>query len=407
MISNSVTSDRNRRASGSRIVPIGRASISRQVEPIFKEDDGDVEAAPRPPSAPKVLRSTRRKSSVKRTRESIMRILSDQQKSGQIDARPTIANNILSPVDWLMGPVDDIPPDESLHAAWEEKQQLDNHNPYPCYIFLPHSKFRLAWDLCMAWILSFMAFYIPFRVCFYWEEQTEASSVFIFESTLDAIFAVDIILNFFTAYIDAETSLLVTHPKLIALKYLKGFFFIDLIATIPFGYILTQSPMAMANKLGKLGRLPKMIRFARAARLLKLLRVYKLHDFIMRLEIQYNVHQGISRMLKIVMLIMLVTHLVGCFWFLIGLTGGNGELNGGWVYRYYLETSPKTTQYVASMYWAFSTLTTVGYGDISARTPREQVYAMVMMLVGVSWYAYIVSSMSSIMSSFDAQNKAV
>lgn len=32
---------------------------------------------------------------------------------------------------------------------------------------------------------------------------------------------------------------------------------------------------------------------------------------------------------------------------------------------------------------------------------------MIMMLIGVSWYAYIVSSMSSIMSSFDAQNKAV
>ena len=59
------------------------------------------------------------------------------------------------------------------------------------------------------------------------------------------------------------------------------------------------------------------------------------------------------------------------------------------------------------MYWAFSTLTTVGYGDISARTPQEQIYAMGMMLIGVSWYAYIVSSMSSIMSSFDAQNKAV
>ncbi|EJK70459.1 hypothetical protein THAOC_08182 [Thalassiosira oceanica] len=32
---------------------------------------------------------------------------------------------------------------------------------------------------------------------------------------------------------------------------------------------------------------------------------------------------------------------------------------------------------------------------------------MVMMLVGVSWYAYIVSSMSTIMASFDAQNSAV
>lgn len=111
--------------------------------------------------------------------------------------------------------------------------------------------------------------------------------------------------------------------------------------------------------------------------------------------------------MKITLMIMLVTHVVGCFWFLIGLTGGEGELNGGWVFRYYLETSPKATQYVASMYWAFSTLTTVGYGDITARTPQEQIYAMGMMLVGVSWYTYIVSAMSTIMSSFDAQNKAV
>jgi hypothetical protein len=57
------------------------------------------------------------------------------------------------------------------------------------------------------------------------------------------------------------------------------------------------------------------------------------------------------------------------------------------------------------MYWALSTLATVGYGDISARTPQEQIFAMVMMLLGVSWYAYVVSCMSAIMQSFDAQNK--
>ena len=67
-------------------------------------------------------------------------------------------------------------------------------------------------------------------------------------------------------------------------------------------------------------------------------------------------------MIKIVMLIMLVTHLVGCFWFLIGLSGGEAALNGGWVFRFHLAESHKATQYVASMYWAFSTLTTVGYG---------------------------------------------
>ena len=36
-----------------------------------------------------------------------------------------------------------------------------------------------------------------------------------------------------------------------------------------------------------------------------------------------------------------------------------------------------------------------GYGDISATTPSEQIYSMVMMLVGVTWYAFVVGAMSS------------
>ena len=64
-------------------------------------------------------------------------------------------------------------------------------------------------------------------------------------------------------------------------------------------------------------------------------------------------------------------------------------------------------QYIAALYWSFSTLTTVGYGDISATTEGEQVFSMVMMLLGVSWYAYVVSSMSSIIASFDMANRKV
>ena len=78
----------------------------------------------------------------------------------------------------------------------------------------------------------------------------------------------------------------------IACNYLKGFFFVDLLATIPFGYILTETRLAQAGKVGKLGKLPKMIRVIRAVRLLKLLRVYKIQLFILRLETEFNIHHG-------------------------------------------------------------------------------------------------------------------
>jgi hypothetical protein len=76
----------------------------------------------------------------------------------------------------------------------------------------------------------------------------------------------------------------------------------------------------------------------------------------MRLEGEYNVHHGVSRLIKIVVTILVVTHMVGCFWYLIGLSSEED----GWVFRYGLILSPRDVQYVAAMYWAFSTLTTVG-----------------------------------------------
>lgn len=348
----------------------------------------------------------RRNSSVKYARESIARIIiKDKKVHSERRNSSFLGNNVLSPVDYLMGP---CLTDSLSNEDFEELQREDEQNKRsrPPYIIIHNGKFRLSWDASLAIILCIMAFYIPYRVCFFWEQdnEEEETPIFIFESIVDAIFAVDIILNFVTSY--TSESSLVTSPRRIALHYLRGYFFVDLIATIPFGYILTSSSFAVANKLGKLGKLPKLVKFVRAARLLKLLRVYRLHDFIMKLEVEFNIHHGYSRMIKIVLLILLVTHMVGCLWFLIGIDNDDG-MNQGWVYRYSLDQSPRYAQYIAAMYWAFSTLTTVGYGDISARTPQEQTYSMLMMLVGVTWYAFIISSISAIMSSFDAKNKAL
>ena len=328
MINSSVADKVKRRDSFQpRLSSIGssRGSISRVAPTFHKTDENeanDVEAASQqppplpqksddllPPPKSKVLRSIRRRSPGNRTRQSIMQIINDNTPG---PPRPSFVETLLSPTDWLVNP-EKTPPDESIHDLGAQKQGKDGLTP-PWYILLPNGSFRLVWDFFMAWQLSVMAFYIPYRVCLHWEEHDEDSSIFIFESFVDALFAMDIILNFFTAYSD-ENGALVTHPKKIAWKYIKGFFAIDLVATIPFGYLLDQSPMAIAAIIGKLGRLPKMIKFVRAARLLKLLRVYKLQEFIMRLQVQYNVHHGISRMIKIVLTIMLVTHLVGCFWY--------------------------------------------------------------------------------------------
>lgn len=215
-----------------------------------------------------------------------------------------------------------------------------------------------------------MSFYIPYRVCLYWEENTTSRSIFWFEFSIDITFSIDIILNFITAYHDSRTNVLITSFKLISKRYLKGFFLIDVLATFPFGFFLTDSKFGVAGNIGKLGRLPKMMKFMRAMRLLKMLRVYKLQQYITKLEVEYNIHHGISRLIKITLMVLLVTHIVGCFWYLVGLSGGHNIVTGGWMFRQDFARRSRPSKYVASLYWAFSTLTTV----VSSRemTKRNQ-----------------------------------
>jgi hypothetical protein len=114
------------------------------------------------------------------------------------------------------------------------------------------------------------------------------------------------------------------------------------------------------------------------------MRVYRLQVFLQKLESEFSIHHGLSKMAKIIFMVMLVTHVVGCMWYMVGRTGGDGceydsetglkvdedvcedALNAGWQWRYNLvqRNNTKGEMYITSLYWAFSTLTTVGYGDI-------------------------------------------
>lgn len=94
--------------------------------------------------------------------------------------------------------------------------------------------------------------------------------------------------------------------------------------------------------------------------------MYKLQKYLLALELDYGIHHGYSRLLKNILIVLFVTHFAGCFWYFVGITSGTDKLKG-WVYRYDYDGEPSYVKYVASVYWAFSTLTTVGYGDISAR----------------------------------------
>merc|ERR1719191_2038577 len=93
-------------------------------------------------------------------------------------------------------------------------------------------------------------------------------------------------------------------------------------------------------------------------------------------------------------------HLIGCAWMgMHTFTAEDPDASTWWrataspEYESYDSTFEA---YVVCVYWAFTTMTTVGYGDIYAHTPTEMAYAIVIMFMGAQFFGYIVGSIAGL-----------
>ena len=74
-----------------------------------------------------------------------------------------------------------------------------------------------------------------------------------------------------------------------------------------------------------------------------------------------------------------------------------------WVGDRDIVNDPISYQYLCSIYWAFQTVTTVGYGDFKVSTKTEYILAIFWMVVGVNFYSFTIGNVSSIIATMDSK----
>jgi len=131
---------------------------------------------------------------------------------------------------------------------------------------------------------------------------------------------------------------------------------------------------------------------------LRLFRLVQLNAFLFNYEVISLQKPGLLRLIRLLINIAVVSHCLACGWLLLGYM----DLDASWMNYAGLQLLASESQYIRSLYWTITTMTTVGYGDITPVLDREYLFASFVMLVGASFYAYIIGNIASLVGQLNA-----
>ncbi|XP_045550096.1 potassium voltage-gated channel subfamily H member 2 [Salmo salar] len=265
------------------------------------------------------------------------------------------------------------------------------------WTILHYSPFKAVWDWVILLLVIYTAIFTPYSAAFLLSDQEEAamqtcgycSPLNVVDLIVDIMFIVDIVINFRTTYVNTNDEV-VSQSQRIAVHYFKGWFLIDMVAAIPFDLLIYRSGEETTTLIGLL----------KTARLLRLVRVARKLD-------RYSEY-GAAVLFLLMCTFALIAHWLACIWYAIGNVERAGAARIGWLDslgdqlgKPYNQTIPGSgpsirDKYVTALYFTFSSLTSVGFGNVSPNTNSEKIFSICVMLIGSLMYASIFGNVSAI-----------
>uniref|UniRef100_A0A8C5NE68 Voltage-gated delayed rectifier potassium channel KCNH4 n=1 Tax=Gouania willdenowi TaxID=441366 RepID=A0A8C5NE68_GOUWI len=302
------------------------------------------------------------------------------------------------------------------------------------FILLHYGTFKAGWDWLILLATFYVAVTVPYNVCFTvmkgkddGSSSAPRSPPSVSDILVEILFILDIVLNFRTTFVSTSGQV-VYDARSICLHYVTTWLFVDLIAALPFDLLYAFNVSVYFG-----------VHLLKTVRLLRLLRL------LQKLE-RYSQYSAVVLTLLMSMFALLA-HWMACVWYFIGRreiespgswdigwlhelakrlgspyimssiipaqanssqwnqsevrgqthwnssqslgneSGSSGELAGGPSVR---------SSYVTSLYFALSSLTSVGFGNVSANTDSEKIFSICTMLIGALMHAVVFGNVTAI-----------
>ncbi|XP_039225785.1 potassium voltage-gated channel subfamily H member 2 isoform X1 [Crotalus tigris] len=264
------------------------------------------------------------------------------------------------------------------------------------WTILHYSPFKAVWDWLILLLVIYTAIFTPYSAAFLLNNQDgrdhracgySCSPLNVVDLIVDIMFIIDILINFRTTYVNSNEEV-VSHPAKIAIHYFQGWFLIDMVAAIPFDLLIFGSGSEETTTL---------IGLLKTARLLRLVRVARKLD-------RYSEY-GAAVLFLLMCTFALIAHWLACIWYAIGNMEGKtiGWLHslGGQIGKPFNASTSHLgpsikDKYITALYFTFSSLTSVGFGNVSPNTNPEKIFSICVMLIGSLMYASIFGNVSAI-----------
>jgi len=327
-----------------------------------------------------------------------------------------------------------------------------------CIIDPRTSKFVTYWDAIGMSALIFTAIVTAVEVSFV-ESPGCIDGLFLVNRGVDLIFVIDGFLQFFLMFPQkpansTDTVRWIHDQDLIALNYAKGWLVPDAfsVSVSTFDFMALNSieicsaetealkrQIELDGSGGNVATL-KILRIVRVARLVKLVRLVKSSRIMKRIESRTAINYGILSLFKCLVGLILAAHWFACIWGLITTFEEGTYYNSWYVVFGYCSFNPNdggelqsialanpanvaaqanytaqlgsdlhydcvgpAEKYVAALYWAIMTITSIGYGDIRAPDGNswEQAWCAALMLFGGMIWGAVIATFCGVIATLD------